>query len=484
MTDALRQGLRSFLHISPAQRQSIDVQEEYDRATQHFMHRLWYRGRATELNQFYTQLSDGTCPFWGSVPTEGLECRKIHTGLPRIMINLLVGIVCDDLSEISMQGQLQMRWDEIAQENGFDSLVRRAVRDVLILGDGAFKISLDASVSANPIIEWVAGDRIEIKSNRGRCEEICFLTPMSDKERHYILREHYGKGYVRYELYNRGKQVDLSALEQTANLHDVEFPGDFMLAVPFKINESQDDPMRGESIFSGKTGDFDALDETWSQWVHALRLCRPNRYIPERLVPRNPRNGSFVRPNPFDNQFIRIESTMSEGAADTIIMQQPTLASDAYLSTYITALDLALQGIISPSTLGIDVKKLDNAEAQREKEKTTLYTRARIIEALSSVLEKLCECTLWAQATAARAVLPDVQATVTFGEYANPSFEAVVEVMSNPNTPMSIEAKVEELWGDSRSDDWKVQEVRRIKAEQGIAEMTEPALGDEVGADV
>ena len=53
-----------------------------------------------------------------------------------------------------------------------------------------------------------------------------------------------------------------------------------------------------------------------------------------------------------------------------------------------TALDLCLQGIIS-STLGLDVKKLDNAEAQREKEKTTLYTRNAIVEALQEKLPEL-----------------------------------------------------------------------------------------------
>ena len=54
-----------------------------------------------------------------------------------------------------------------------------------------------------------------------------------------------------------------------------------------------------------------------------------------------------------------------------------------------TALDLCLQGIISPSTLGIDVKKLDNAEAQREKEKATLYTRNAIVEALQEELPEV-----------------------------------------------------------------------------------------------
>ena len=61
------------------------------------------------------------------------------------------------------------------------------------------------------------------------------------------------------------------------------------------------------------------------------------------------------------------------------------------LQSYITALDLCLQGLISPSTLGIDVKKLDNAEAQREKEKATEYTRGKVIDVLEKIIRKLVE---------------------------------------------------------------------------------------------
>ena len=39
--------------------------------------------------------------------------------------------------------------------------------------------------------------------------------------------------------------------------------------------------------------------------------------------------------------------------------------------------------------------------------------------------------------------------------------------------------QVEELWGSSKDDEWKAGEVRRIREERGIAEMTEPALGAE-----
>lgn len=255
-----------------------------------------------------------------------------------------------------------------------------------------------------------------------------------------------------------------------------------MMAVPYKMLQSDRWKGRGQSLFEGKTDNFDALDEAWSQWVHAMRASRPVKYIPDILIPRNEENGKLMKANPFDNQFIATESNMMEGARNEIEVKQPDFPAQSYCETYMAALDLALQGLISPSTLGIDVKKLDNAEAQREKEKATLYTRGIMIEAMTSFLTTLADFVFKAYNTALKRPLDDTETLVAFGEYASPSFEAVVETLSNPNTPMSIEAKVDEMWGDSKDQTWKDEEVKRIKEQQGIATLEEPALGGDVNA--
>ena len=137
---------------------------------------------------------------------------------------------------------------------------------------------------------------------------------------------------------------------------------------------------------------------------------------------------------------------------------------------------------MSPSTLGIDVKKLDNAEATREKEKATLYTRNNIVNQLQKVLPKLVKMTLQAIDTLNNATTQEIDVDVTFGEYANPSFESQVETVSKAKQGgiMSVEASVDELYGDTKDDDWKQEEVARLKAEQGISDMEEPALNTEL----
>ena len=169
---------------------------------------------------------------------------------------------------------------------------------------------------------------------------------------------------------------------------------------------------------------------------------------------------------------------MGQNAQNRIVTEQPGIPHDSYLATYITALDLALQGLISPSTLGIDTKKLDNAEAQREKEKTTLYTRSSLINHINEVFPQVIQSAIAGYQLWHEADINIPECSVSFGEYANPSFEAVVETVAKAKQGgiMSIEASVEEVYGDTKDDDWKAEEVQRIKAQTGVESMSEPVF--------
>lgn len=474
--EKIRMALRTFLRIEPAPRRQYQLQETLDRNGRAIACRLWYHGDGEELSAFYRQLpSQSAQRFWSAVPSRGREIRKIHTGLPREIIDVLVNMIIADMNEVEVadKGKAEL-WAKIAGENGFRDLVSRALTGCMVVGDGAFKISFDPDISEYPILEWRDGDQVEFVLRRGRMWEMIFDTLYP---KGYTLREHYGYGYVRYELFRGEYRVELSVLPETAALEDVTFDRRLMMAVPLVIKPSDRCPGRGSSFFDGKTDAFDALDEAWSQWVQAMRSARPREYIPQSLIPRDPDSGALLRPNPFDNQFISTAGSLAEGAEPRIVLDQAAFYAEQYNSTYVTALDLALQGLVSPSTLGIDTKKLDNAEAQREKEKTTLYTRQMVISALSGVLEKLVDTALKAHEEQSGRPVTDTECSVSWGEYANPSFEAVVETLSNPNTPMSVQAKVEELWGSAKDDAWKQDEVLRILREQGMEPVEEPSVG-------
>ena len=127
------------------------------------------------------------------------------------------------------------------------------------------------------------------------------------------------------------------------------------------------------------------------------------------------------------------------------------------------------------------MKKLDNADAQREKEKATLYTRGNIVDVLQKQLPLLVDKIFKCISILNKQTLKETVCTVNFGEYANPSFESQVETVGKgkQNGIMSIEASVEELYGDTKDEEWKKQEVMRLKMEQGIAIIEEPAANME-----
>lgn len=481
MAEGLRRGMRSFLQIEPAQRNVIQITESLDFNSNAAKNRIWYRGNADELSQMYKNLpgEGNNTRFWAAVPTVGMEIEKNHTGIPGIIVDTLAAIVIADMNGIEVEGKYQAIWDDIANDNQFDSLIEDAISETLVVGDGAFRISFVPELSEFPILEFVPGDQVEYKYNRNRLVEVVFNTEYLHEKKKYVLEETYGRGYVRSALLREGKEIPLNYIPETHGLSpEITWQDDFMMAVPFKVFKSSRYKNRGGSIFDKKADSFDNLDECWSQWMDALRKARSKEYIPENLLPRNPHTGEVLKPNSFDNAYIKHDSPMGEGSQPKIDLVQPTIPTESYLGTYMTALDLCLQGIISPSTLGIDVKKLDNADAQREKEKATLYTRNKIVNALQSIIPQLVDITLKAYATWNEQAVEDVNVDVPFGEYANPSFESQVETVSKARTGqiMSIEASVEELYGDSKDKEWKAEEVARLKSEQGIQDMEEPGL--------
>jgi hypothetical protein len=482
LMDVMREGARDWLRIREAEPFRAEIQQLLTFEGNAFKNRMWYRGEAYELDQFFKAYAGHTRSFWGSVPTRGLEMRKLHSGLPQLVVDTLTNITLADLNGVAVtqggepSGRLQEVWDGVAGGAEAAGLFQRATREALIVGDGAFRMTLGGA-DARPRVGFVGGERVGHTTDRGRVSEVVFRTAYRKRDETYTLWEAYGHGYVTYRLTRRGKEVPLSELPQTAGLADVRFDDALMMAVPFRVFESERYPGRGQSVYEGKSDAFDGLDECLSQWVDALRAGRTRTYIPESLVPRDPRNGSLVRPNPFDNRFVTVGDDTHETGANRIDVQQPSIPADSYVETYTTFLDLCLQGRVSPSTLGIDVKKLDNAEAQREKEKATLYTRQSIVDALQAVIPQVVRCAVNTCRALRRQAPIEAGAEVGFGGYANPSFEAQVETLSNPNAPMSVEARVEELWGDTKDGAWKAEEVARVKEQQGIGRAREPELG-------
>ena len=481
----LIEKIKNAFNIKPPQSMQIDIEQLTNFEGHTFINKIWYRGEANELHQLYKQINENienNENFWGSVPSKNSTMRKIHTGLPAMIVDTLANISTDDLDNIEVEKR-QEEWNNIDKENNIKELVREAVTKVLWAGDGAFKWSIDTDISQYPIIEFYGADRVEYEYERGRLIAVIFKTRKLIKGKKYELRERYDKKGITYTLEDEDKkELDITKFDELERYHiPVGNKAEFMMALPLIFRRSDKFEGRGKPIFDGKLGNFDAFDEIWSNWMLAVRKGQIKEYIPDCYVPRNPKTGAILERKDFDNAFI-VGSDAGENAKNEIMTTQGTIQYEALLNTYVTALDQCIQGLISPSTLGIDVKKLDNAEAQREKEKTTLYRRNQIVEVLENALKEIVNITFKVLDNMNDKTPEETEATITFGGYANPSFEAQVETVAKASAGaiMSIEAQVEELWGDTKDEEWKAEEIKRIKEEKGIAEMTEPAINQDI----
>ena len=141
LSENIKKGIRSWLNVTPAGSYGIQINEIMDFELHAIRNRIWYRGDGNELEQMYSQ-----------------------TGLPGLMVKSLTGIVMTGMNDFEFKDALQKAlWDEIDKENDFKKLVKESITDMLVVGDGAFKIIIDTSVSPHPILEWYPGGRSRIQ---------------------------------------------------------------------------------------------------------------------------------------------------------------------------------------------------------------------------------------------------------------------------------------------------------------------------------
>lgn len=475
---------------------SIVIREALSHSDNCMKNAVLYRGDVNELKQLYIRLGAmrKRDNFWSRVPDGDYDVNRIHSGLPALMVDTMTNIVLGDLRDITFENDADTEvWSAIAKENRLNSLLDEALKKVLYLGDGAFKVTYETAFTENPIMEFYAADSVDFVRHRGRIQEIVFKTKYTHNSTDYFLHERYGYGYILNKLYKGNDEVPLNSIPITAGLTDVYFAGgkgsngrieakgEYMLAVPFMVYTSSKYEGRGESIFDKRESMIVAMDADISQWQDSLESGAPKTFVDKKYLGVNPQNGTFLKPNAF-NRFYVVNGARSEKGEYGIDTVQFDIPWQSYFETHAAFLDGVLMGFMSPSSLGIDVKKTDNSEAQREKEKVTLYTRSYIVEAMTEVVKELA--TIAVQSYYDLHGISSIvgEPDVNFGDYANPSFEAVVETVSKAKQGgiMSIETCVEELYGDSKTEEWKKAEVERIIADAGYTTLEEPSFGGDV----
>lgn len=494
--DWIRERIKRFLGIEHIHKNPNDTlfqyvgDEEIVRNAKAKEFKLWYLGDSAKIEEYYMTGNNLTTKdysqrnfFWSQSIKE--KVKKVHSGVPKAIIDTLVNVVGEHLIESDDIETLELI-NAIMEDNDFMRMVNQEQLPLtLSQGWGAYKVNVDPNYEY-PLIEYYTAENVRFIGRNRRIEAIVYLDYYKVNLREYVLFETRSikqadeeKGiqagsYVEYNLFELKKNnnivpVPLDKVPELKHLEAVFIPNyNKILGVPARIFHNPDDIYYGRSILAGKLDLCDDLDQVLSQSSQTVKVSTPVEYFPVGLLDRDA-DGNPQKPEAYNRQFIYRSGGIPspDGATDNDKIQttQPDLNFNQYNDEAKNILSFILTGVLSPSTMGIDIAKRDNAEAQREKEKQTLETRKNIIAGQRSIIRRVLEIALDLYDEKHGGIRENAREfSVVYSEFGNPSFESKLNALIPAFTQggISTERYVESLWGDSISQEEKDQEIDRL----------------------
>lgn len=455
-------------------------------------YRTWYIGSSDELLNYYTnEQMYGTMRepiynrnrrnyFW-AISSEESAIKRVHSGIPNAIISTLVNVIGNFKIKAEKE-DLRKGLEYLIKETDLYHIINQQQMPLtMVEGWGAFKVNFDKDLSKLPIFEYYEAQNVDFIYKSGVLLGIIYKDYYKYNNTNYCLLETRrvkdNNSYVEYQLFayndkNEAKEVPLDTIPELADLQNLVIPNlNRILGVPSKFFFNPLNKNYGRSLFDGKIDLFDDLDQILSQDSQTIRVSTPVEYYPVDLLERQ-QNGLPQMPKCFNRQFIKTDGiTDGDGNTNsTIQTTQPELHLEQYSEDAKHKLDFILTGILSPATMGIDIAKKDNAEAQREKEKVTIMTRNNIIDRQEKIVKQLLELGLiiMEYIKTDTISIQDYDFTIEYDEFANPSFENELQVLGNAwsDGQLSTERYVNLLWGDKLSEEDKNKEIMALDDER------------------
>lgn len=474
---------------------------------------VWYDGDGDELLNFYTRenyigfnyepfyMRNKKNYFWAISSTEA-QIKRTHSGQPRNIVDTLVNIMPFPLISA---GEDTNKLQAVVRESGLEQLYKdEQLPLTLVEGWGCWKINWDKDVSDYPSVEYVSAENVDFIYKGGKIIGIVFKNYYTSDKKRYLLLETRSIEWrpnnaaaaaegsegervlvITNELYELPmnmaatdddtplKKVDLKTVPALASVEErIEIgPFDKLFAVPcVLLGNTSRQWGYGRSIFTGKIDLFDDLDQALSQSSNAVRLSTPIEYIDEEYLERD-KNGLPKKPKAYDRKYVMMKGQKNGDGLSTgqpVQITQPNVEFSRYSDHAVQILLQILNGILSPATLGIDIAKKDNAAAQREKEKVTIFTRNALINGEERILRSLMEQMLMAKEfmdTGAVSV-HSYDISVKFNEFADDSFENKLEALGKAYDmeEISTDMYLNKLYGDTLSEEERAAEKEFLES--------------------
>lgn len=472
---------------------------------------VWYDGDGDELLNFYTRenyigfnyepfyMRNKKNYFWAISSTEA-QIKRTHSGQPRNIVDTLVNIMPFPLISA---GEDTKKLQAVVRESGLEQVYKdEQLPLTLVEGWGCWKINWDKDVSDYPSVEYVSAENVDFIYKNGKIIGIVFKNYYTSDKKRYLLLETRSIEWkpnsaaaegsegervlvITNELYELPtnmaatdddtplKKVDLKTVPALDSVEErIEIgPFDKLFAVPcVLLGNTSRQWGYGRSIFTGKIDLFDDLDQALSQSSNAVRLSTPIEYIDEEYLERD-KNGLPKKPKAYDRKYVMMKGQKNGDGLATgqpVQITQPSIEFSRYSDHAVQILLQILNGILSPATLGIDIAKKDNAAAQREKEKVTIFTRNALINGEERILRSLLEQMLMAKEfmdTGAVSV-HSYDISVKFNEFADDSFENKLEALGKAYDmeEISTDMYLNKLYGDTLSAEERAAEKEFLES--------------------
>ena len=509
----------------PAEENSLTYINNKERLTRSRIreYNIWYEGDGDELLNYYTGQNmfdynyepwysrNKKTYFWSINSTEN-DIKRTHSGQARNIVDTLVSIMHFPIIKAGAvaekKNSVNKNMQEMIKKCRLKSLYKQEQMPLtLVEGWGCYKINWDAEISEWPIPVYYRAENVDFIYKMGIICGVVFKDYYTDgKNRRYMLTETRrlgktesgktgliiekelfktsGPGVEDYVIKAEFKDVPELADMTEADTY-IEIEGcKILLAVPCILFKNTSNlGGYGRSIFTGKIDLFDDLDQALSQAANAVRKSTPIEYFNSEFLERDD-NGLVKQPNAYDRKYVVFRGAKNADGSSTgeaIQTTQPSIDFKQYSDEAIAILLQIINGILSPATLGIDIAKKDNAEAQREKEKVTVFTRNKLARCEKKILEKLFNELLIANElmhTGAITVF-DYTLSVVYPEFADDSFENKITVLGEMLAKGALSPKMylTKLYGGTLSEEDYNQELEFL--EEQLEAAKENPFGDE-----
>ena len=378
--------------------------------------------------------------------------------------------------------------NKIKEESKLQELFKKGVYWESGIGDIAYRISVNQTLSDNPIIDVIEPQFLEVNYSRGYIKSFV-IKEVSVNDPTYELREiHYKNdaGYVciDYRFAVDGKYIDMTdeslvkcCLEEfdiKSVPQNITLPFKEFLIV-FKKNSNCNQlykGQRGVPDIQGLASIEDALTENISDLVDAIRKGGLKEYVSDQLIPQDEK-GNDLRLNHFNKTIITTRGSSTPGDSSNLWkVTQGDIKWEAYTKTIQNLMSVAINKAgLAPTTLGLTGLESINssAESQDAREKTSMRTREIALESWRLTLKELLNKYLQVKDYMSGESIVDYSdlINITFNEYTNPTLENITNVLAKQvQTGLKSQITAIKELNKGISEEQAIEEYEQILAEQ------------------